>query len=364
MKTLDFGGKDEAAISALGLKSWFYREVEHWKFREIGHKLDVDYRNVPSYVKRFRENYKILFDIVKKVGERPLVPEWKSMRDIKARIQRAGGGGHTPRGLEWKRVEGKKYYVPSKNPEDVKLVQDLFLRADRGDGLGQLFQDFRDFHLAKRTITYMLQNLNYRKPLIDPLDPALFNRVQERVKEWRYKWRELYGVLCLDENGDPVWDEAKSIELTEAVNDRLSGSSWREVGKKRGWPDVTTMKRLKNPYVCGMRWSNGKLVRAHNKPLVSVKTWRAAMKVKGKQKGGDLKRELQKNIRTLVLGCFSNEKNGPGLTKPEIKKKIIEKMKVINPSFRISMSAIKTHLRWLDEKGIVVHDGPFWRRKF
>lgn len=347
IKTLDFG-KDETTITALGLKSWFYREVENWTYSKIAKELDVDSRNVPSYVKRFKENYRAVLQLTSVLGEAPLVPKVKREQDVRAKIaKRRKEGMHwgsVARGLE---VVDGKLVASKKNLEDVKLVKDLFKDADDGKGLGQLS---RDFKLSKRIISYMLKNRNYRHLIVDPLQ---FDRVQEKIKEWTYHQQLPYAVLSYDGNGDPVWDEEKKKEMMEAINDRAGGKSWREIAKKRGWPIATAKKRIINPVYCGMRWSDGKLVKAHNRRIVKVKIWRAASKAKAPIKGGLFKKGLEEDNRNKVLASFNTGNDKLGMTTEAIRE-----------STGLSRSCVKKHLKKLEKGKFVVNDPPFWRRKF
>lgn len=344
-KAPDFG-KDEATITALNLKSWFYREVEKKTYAEIGKKLNVDPRNVPSYIKRFKENYKIILNLTRVLGETPLIPRVKSVQDMTAKIaKRREEGKHwgsIARGLEV--VDGK--LVASKSLDDIKLVQDLFQGANDGKTLGQLS---RDLNLTKRAASYTVRNPNYRGTVVDPV---LFDKVQEKVKEWRYHGALPYGILSYNEDGDPVWDHEKTEEMKEVINDRKEGMSWNEISKKHGWPTSTATKRIINPVYCGMQWKDGKLVKAHNRPIISVETWRAANKAKAPLRGGLFKKELEKENRNKIL-AFLDIKSKFGLT-----------THVIVENTKLSRSCVKRHLKQLEKDGFVVNNPPFWRRKF
>jgi transcriptional regulator with XRE-family HTH domain len=357
----------EGNITALNFKCWFLREMNGFSDRAIAKELGINYTNVSRYVKGFRENYRRIYDLVIMYGDKPLqTTARKKKRVMMLERLRAGYHWGTPPFGYSKKQNGELEEIPEK----LKLIPGFFLSIDEGKSVGQLS---REAGLLSSSLNRILRNPVYKgfvrlksgetakgrhRAIVDP---ELFDRVQEKLVMSKFEFgpNRPYGVLYFDDNGDPVWDEKKFRQMEKAITLRLEGKSFEQIAKKFGWQLMTTHHRIRNPFYCGMKRQDGKLVRAHGKPVVKIDMWRAAndVKIMTGERGQNMKR-IARDDRNKVLGCFNGKSE---LTTREIANQTT-----------LCQGCVLKQLAALEKDGMIervrykrrITDPYKWRRKF
>jgi len=346
-------------LTSLELKCWLLRR-KGLSNKEIRRQLRVDPRSVPGYINRFIENYKELYKIVNILREAPFkeieTDQPKHFREAFTRKFKDGYHmGPAPDG--YKKINGELEQIP----ERAKVIEELFIGFDEGFSIGYLS---RKYKLGYHKVLYILRNPVYKgdvsfrrvtrkgrhKPIVSE---ELFGRVQEKLKKLPpfafyalppgWIWKK--GIIEYDDDVKEEIDKAK-----EMFKLRKESLSFAEIGRHLDVSEHTVITRIKNPFYCGMKWKNGKLVHYHNKGILTVDEWRDVNKIHTpRQKAAVEKaKDIGEKNRNTILTHLSAD----GKTVSEIAKET-----------GFADTIVRKHLYKLEEGGYVERVSPTQTKK-
>lgn len=291
--------------------------------REIANELQISERTVQRRLKILPKIWPNIRDFIFNINEdkelkASLLGEITSeeapqVKWMKRQWEEGYHLGVAPRG--WRKDSNGDLF----RTEEANMIKRLFVRYDNGEHLTALH---KDTGIRVSVISRILHNpahkgwvcfkekchrgRHYPRRIVSE---ELWDRVQRKLRGTRQFGMRSFPYGYSYENNKVIEHREKLAEIDKMFKLGEQGKSFLEISNEMKWHPSLVSGRMRNPFYCGKKWENGRLVDEDldYEPIVSPERWRKANsfeRVKGDKGLRKYRDDIRRKNRNKVLSAL------------------------------------------------------------